>query len=77
MSTGFYDPSVPVRKTIHAAPRPIDLRGKVVGLYDNTKEQADIILAAIGDLLTGVRRQGDWSLARHSLFEAGADRADR
>jgi hypothetical protein len=29
----------------------MDLAGKVVGLLDNTKEQADIILATIGEEL--------------------------
>ena len=33
------------------APRPMDLAGKVVGLLDNTKEQADIILATLGEAL--------------------------
>ena len=47
MST-FYDPSVSSTKSIPLAPRPGSLAGKVVGLYDNTKEQADIILEAIG-----------------------------
>lgn len=36
---------------IATAPRPMDLAGKVVGLLDNTKEQGDIILVAIGDAL--------------------------
>lgn len=31
------------------APRPMDLRGKTVGIIDNTKEQADVIAEAIGD----------------------------
>jgi len=48
MNAGFYDPSVAPRKAIPLAPRPIDLHGKVVGLYDNTKEQADIVLEALG-----------------------------
>lgn len=52
MINSVYDPSIAPRKHIPLAPRPIDLRGKVVGLYDNTKEQADIILAAIGDQLS-------------------------
>jgi hypothetical protein len=34
-----------------AAPRPMDLAGKVVGLLDNTKEQGDLILQTIGDAL--------------------------
>jgi hypothetical protein len=33
------------------APRPMDLAGKVIGLLDNTKEQADIILQTVGDAL--------------------------
>ncbi len=33
------------------APRPMDLAGKVVGLLDNTKEQADVILATLGEAL--------------------------
>lgn len=33
------------------APRPMDLAGKVVGLLDNTKEQADIILTTLGEAL--------------------------
>jgi hypothetical protein len=34
-----------------AAPRPMDLAGKVVGLLDNTKEQGELILQTIGDAL--------------------------
>lgn len=48
MST-FYDPSVGSTKEVPAAPRPQSLEGKVIGLYDNTKEQADIILEAAGE----------------------------
>lgn len=44
----FYDPSVGGNKKVPLAPRPRRLAGLVVGLYDNTKEQADVILAAIG-----------------------------
>lgn len=29
------------------APRPMDLRGKTVGIIDNTKEQADVIAEAM------------------------------
>jgi predicted GTPase len=32
---------------IQLAPRPMDLRGKVVGFIDNTKEQADVIAEAM------------------------------
>ena len=47
MST-FYDPSVGPSRSIPLASRPGSLAGKVVGLYDNTKEQADVILEALG-----------------------------
>ena len=49
---GFIDPTAGGKKeTILLAPRPYDLAGKVVGLLDNTKEQADIILQTIGEAL--------------------------
>ena len=32
---------------IQLAARPMDLRGKVVGVIDNTKEQADVIAEAL------------------------------
>ena len=48
----FIDPTAGGGKAkIAMASRPIDLGGKVVGLLDNTKEQADIILQTIGDAL--------------------------
>jgi hypothetical protein len=48
----FIDPTRGGARTrLARAPRPIDLAGKVVGLLDNTKEQADVILAAIGEAL--------------------------
>lgn len=36
---------------IALAPRPMDLAGKVVGLLDNTKEQAGVILETVADVL--------------------------
>ena len=49
---GFIDPTAGGhRATIALAPRPMDLAGKVVGLLDNTKEQADVILETIGQVL--------------------------
>ena len=49
---GFIDPSAGGGKeTILLAPRPTDLSGKAVGLLDNTKEQADIILQTVGEAL--------------------------
>lgn len=48
----FIDPTAGgSRIKIALAPRPPDLAGKVVGLLDNTKEQADIILDAVAQAL--------------------------
>ena len=48
----WIDPTAGGGKTkIAAAPRPMDLAGKVVGLLDNTKEQGDIILTTLGEAL--------------------------
>jgi hypothetical protein len=53
----FIDPTRGGSKTqLARAPRPMDLTGKVVGLLDNTKEQADIILQTVGEDLR--RRYG-------------------
>lgn len=49
---GFIDPTAGgSRARIALAPRPMDLAGKVVGLLDNTKEQADVILETVADAL--------------------------
>lgn len=51
---GFIDPTAGGhRTTIPLAPRPMDLTGKVVGLLDNTKEQADVILETVAEVLRG------------------------
>ena len=48
----FIDPTRGGTKTkISRAPRPMDLTGKVVGLLDNRKEQADIILETVAEAL--------------------------
>ena len=48
----FIDPSRGGSKTkLQRAARPMDLAGKVVGMIDNTKEQADVILETIGEEL--------------------------
>ena len=53
----FIDPTRGGARTgLQCAPRPMDLSGKVVGLLDNTKEQADIILETLGEELR--RRYG-------------------
>ena len=50
--SGFIDPTAGGgRATIALAPRPMDLAGKVVGLLDNTKEQADVILETVAEVL--------------------------
>lgn len=49
---GFIDPTAGGNRVkIALAPRPMDLAGKVVGLLDNTKEQADVILETIAQAL--------------------------
>jgi hypothetical protein len=49
---GFIDPTEGAGEAkILMAPRPMDLAGKVVGLLDNTKEQADVILETLGTAL--------------------------
>jgi hypothetical protein len=48
----FIDPTAGGSKArIALAPRPIDLAGKVVGMIDNTKEQADVILETVAEVL--------------------------
>jgi hypothetical protein len=48
----FIDPTAGGGKArIVAAPRPMDLAGKTVGLLDNTKEQGDVILQTVADAL--------------------------
>ena len=48
----FIDPTASGRRVrITLAPRPMDLAGKVIGMIDNTKEQADIILETVGEAL--------------------------
>ena len=51
MNPNFFDPSVASSKSVALAQRPASLAGKVVGLFDNTKEQADIVLEALGERL--------------------------
>ena len=49
---GFIDPTAGGSGArIALAARPMDLAGKVVGMIDNTKEQADVILEAVADAL--------------------------
>ena len=49
---GFIDPTASrSRAKISPAPRPMDLANKVVALLDNSKEQADVILDAVAEVL--------------------------
>ena len=83
---GFVDPSAGgVKEPVLLAARPSNLTGKVVGLLDNTKEQADIILQTIGEALCeryGVetvilRRKEHYSKpARQELIDEMAQQVD-
>jgi hypothetical protein len=49
---GFIDPTAGgERPRIPLAPRSMDLAGATVGLLDNTKEQGDVILQTLGEML--------------------------
>lgn len=48
----FIDPTASTSsQKIKLAERPEDLSGKIIGMIDNTKEQADVILEALGTQL--------------------------
>jgi predicted GTPase len=50
MTTRIIDPSAGGSGAkIQLARRPMDLRGKIVGFIDNTKEQADVIAEAMAE----------------------------
>ena len=50
----FVDPTAgSVSEAIPLADRSASLSGKVIGILDNTKEQADIILKTLGEGLCG------------------------
>ena len=52
--SGFIDPTARGSGVkIALATRPKDLAGKIVGLLDNTKEQADVILETVAEALRG------------------------
>jgi len=75
----FIDPTAGGhRSRIALAPRPIDLAGKVVGMIDNTKEQADIILETVAEALKSrygvakviIRRKEHYSKpATHAIID--------
>ena len=69
----FIDPTRGGSKTkLQRAPRPMDLAGKVVGLLDNTKEQADIILETVGEDLRKRYGVADVVLVRKEFFSKPA-----
>jgi hypothetical protein len=47
-----YDPTAPPRASgASLAPRPSDLRGKTVGILDNGKANAGLLMGAVADVL--------------------------
>lgn len=73
---GFIDPTVGgSRATIALARRPMDLAGKVVGLLDNTKEQADVILETVADVLRSRYRVAKVIIRRKEAFSRPATEA--
>lgn len=82
----FIDPTAGSGKArIAPAARPADLAGKTVGLLDNTKEQADVILTALGEALQArygvakvvIRRKEHYSKpALDTLIEEMANEVD-
>jgi len=82
----FVDPTAgTASKSIPPADRPADLGGKVVGVLDNTKEQADIILRTLGEGLREkygvkeviVRRKEHYSKpAPDAMIEEMAEQCD-
>jgi hypothetical protein len=76
-------PAVPTGAPSALAPRPRDLRGKRVGVLDNSKPNADVLLGRVADLLVeraGVAEVRRWRkpgastpAADHDALAAGAD----
>jgi hypothetical protein len=59
---------------IPLAPRPMDLRGKVVGFIDNTKEQADVIGEALAEGLREKYGVAKVIIRRKEFFSKPASR---
>ena len=73
---GFIDPTAGgERVRIPLAPRPMDLAGKVVGLLDNTKEQADVILETVADALRSRYAVSKVIIRRKEFFSKPATEA--
>jgi hypothetical protein len=72
-STFFYDPVGDVEEQRHAiAPRSDTLNGKVIGLLDNTKHFADVLLNDVKELLLKEFPQARFRLFRKQSV-SGAD----
>ena len=72
----FVDPTAGGNKSkVSLARRPIDLSGKVVGLIDNTKEQADVILETIAHELKSRYGVKDVIIERKEAFSKPATTA--
>jgi hypothetical protein len=72
----FIDPTRGGAKTrLQRAVRPMDLAGKVVGLLDNTKEQADVILEAVAEALLQRYGVADVIIRRKDYFSRPAPAA--
>ena len=72
----FLDPTAGGhRARVALAPRPMDLAGKVVGLLDNTKEQADVILETVGEALRSRYRVAKVIIRRKEAFSRPATEA--
>ena len=72
----FVDPTAGGNKSkVALARRPIDLSGKVVGLIDNTKEQADVILETIAHELKSRYGVKDVIIERKEAFSKPATTA--
>ena len=82
----FVDPTAgSASETIPLATRPAELSGKVIGILDNTKEQANIILETLGEGLCEkygakeviMRRKEHYSKpAPDAMIEEMADQCD-
>jgi urease gamma subunit len=72
---GFIDPTAGgARARIALAPRPMDLAGKVVGLLDNTKEQAVVIFETVADVLRDRYAVAKVVIRRKAAFSRPATR---
>lgn len=65
MPFDILDPTVePRQQPLTYVPRPDSLRGKRVGLVENTKFNSDRLLAKIGDILVKEYGAAEWRMWR-------------